>query len=301
VSEISVQGTARAATVARRRRPRRAGPAERRGVKWWLSTIVIVLGAAGMVAPFLWMFATSMRNALHAYDLPPVWFALPSTANYHAAVSGPVPLLHNMANSAIVAVAVTVGQLVFCPLAGYAFARMRFPGSGLVFALLLTSLMVPMQVTIIPLFLLMKDWGLINNLWSLILPGLTGALGVFLMRQFFSTLPGELFEAARLDGAGVLRTYLRIALPLAKPGLTTLAVITFLASWNAYFQPLVFLNDINATTLPPALVVMLGPYKSGNVAVVMAATAIAVLPALVVFLLAQRWIVEALARSGLKG
>jgi multiple sugar transport system permease protein len=300
LSDQAVQGIGRAARpgpVPRRRRPW----SRHRGWGWWLATVVLVLGAAGMVAPFLWMFSTSFRSALRAYDLPPQWFAVPNLTNYDAAVSGPVPLLRNMANSAVVALAVTAGQLITCPMAGYAFARMRFPGNGVLFGLLLASLMVPMQVTIIPLFLLMRNWGLINNLWSLILPGLTGALGVFLMRQFFATLPRELFEAARIDGAGAFRTYWSIALPLAKPGLTTLAVITFLASWNAYFAPLVFLNDINATTLPPALVVMLGPYKSGNVAVVMAATAIAVIPALVVFLIAQRWIVEGLTRSGLKG
>jgi multiple sugar transport system permease protein len=300
LSDQAVQGIGRAARpgpVRHRRRPW----SRDWGWSWWLATVVLVLGAAGMVAPFLWMFSTSFRSALRAYDLPPQWFAVPNLTNYDAAVSGPVPLLRNMANSAMVALAVTAGQLITCPMAGYAFARMRFPGNGVLFGLLLASLMVPMQVTIIPLFLLMRNWGLINNLWSLILPGLTGALGVFLMRQFFATLPRELFEAARIDGAGAFRTYWRIALPLAKPGLTTLAVITFLASWNAYFAPLVFLNDINATTLPPALVVMLGPYKSGNVAVVMAATAIAVIPALVVFLIAQRWIVEGLTRSGLKG
>jgi multiple sugar transport system permease protein len=300
LSDQAVQGIGRAARpgpVRHRRRPW----SRDRGWSWWLATVVLVLGAAGMVAPFLWMFSTSFRSALRAYDLPPQWFAVPNLTNYDAAVSGPVPLLRNMANSAVVALAVTAGTLITCPMAGYAFARMRFPGNGVLFGLLLASLMVPMQVTIIPLFLLMRNWGLINNLWSLILPGLTGALGVFLMRQFFATLPRELFEAARIDGAGAFRIYLRIALPLAKPGLTTLAVITFLASWNAYFAPLVFLNDINATTLPPALVVMLGPYKSGNVAVVMAATAIAVIPALAVFLIAQRWIVEGLTRSGLKG
>jgi multiple sugar transport system permease protein len=300
VSDVSIQGIGRAAQPGPVRRRRWAVPRDR-GWRWWLAMLVLVLGGLGMVAPFLWMFATSFRSALRAYDLPPVWFTTPNLTNYDAAVSGPVPLLRNMTNSAIVALAVTVGQLITCPMAGYAFARMRFRGSGVVFGLLLASLMVPIQVTIIPLFLLMRDWGLINNLWSLILPGLTGALGVFLMRGFFATMPAELFEAARLDGAGAWRTYWKIALPLAKPGLTTLAVITFLASWNAYFAPIVFLNDINATTLPPALVVMLGPYKSGNIAVVIAATAIAVLPALIVFLIAQRWIVEGLTRSGLKG
>lgn len=272
-----------------------------RNWKSWLATAVLVIGAIGMVAPFLYMFSTSTLPSARAYDLPPHWLPAADLGNYSAALSGPVPLLRNMANTAIVAVAVTIGTLITCPLAGYAFARLRFRGSGMIFSVLLASLMVPLQVTIIPLFLLMRQLGLINHLISLILPGLTGALGVFLMRQFFLTLPRELFEAATIDGAGPLRSYLTIALPLAKPGLTALAVITFLASWNAYFAPLVFLNDIQATTLPPALVVMLGPYRSGNLSVVMAATAIAVLPCLVLFLAAQKWIVAGLVRSGLKG
>jgi multiple sugar transport system permease protein len=266
-----------------------------------VATTILVLGAVGMIAPFVWMFSTSMLPSARAYDLPPTWVTTPNLVNYRAAVNSPVPILRNMGNTAIVAVAVTIGTLITCPLAGYAFARLRFPGRGPIFAVLLASLLVPAQVTIIPLFLLMREFGLINHLASLILPGLTGALGVFLMRQFFMTLPRELFEAAKLDGAGALRSYVSIALPLAKPGLTALAVITFLASWNAYFAPLVFLTDINATTLPPALVVMLGPYKSGDLATVMAATAIAIIPCLAIFVVAQRWIVAGLTRAGLKG
>jgi multiple sugar transport system permease protein len=266
-----------------------------------VSSAVLIVGGIGMVAPFLWMLATSFRPTLEALDLPPEWVASPRSANYEAAVNGPVPLLKNMLNSLIVAVAVTVAQLITCPLAGYAFARLRFRGSGVLFALLLTSLMVPIQVTVIPLFLLMRELGLVNNLASLVLPYLTSALGVFLMRQFFLSLPQELFDAARVDGAGHFRTYLYIALPLVKPALATLAVVTFLASWNAYFAPIVFLNDLSETTLPPALVAILGPYRSGNLAILMAATAIAVLPCLLVFLVAQRWIIETLTRTGLKG
>lgn len=279
----------------------RRGRVRTRGPGTWVAAAVLVIGGLGMIAPFLWMFATSMRPARTALALPPHWFARPRVANYHAAVSGPVPILHNMLNSAIVAVAVTLGQLIICPLAGYAFARLRFRGSGLMFGVLLASLMVPIQVTIVPLFLLMRQWNLINNLASLILPTLTGALGVFLMRQFFLSLPQELFDAAEIDGAGQFRTYLMIALPLVKPGLTTLGVITFLTSWNSYFAPIVFINDVRSTTLPPALVTLLGPYKSGDLAVVMAATSIAVLPCLVVFLIAQRWLIETLTRSGVKG
>jgi multiple sugar transport system permease protein len=274
----------------------------RRRIPGAIATIILVIGAIGMVAPFLWMFATSMRQATHAFDLPPDWFPWPPRVdNYQAAVSGPVPLLRNMFNSAVIAICVSIGQLITSPLAGYAFAKLRFPGRTGLFLLLLTGLMIPAQVTIIPLFIMMSNLGFVDDPRSLILPGLTGAFGVFLMRQFFLTVPQELLEAARIDGAGAFTTYRLVALPLAKPALTALGTIVFLGSWNAYFAPLIFLQSIEKATMPLGLVVMLGPYSSGNVAVIMAATTIAILPALILFLLAQRWIVESMTRSGLKG
>lgn len=255
-----------------------------------------------MVAPFLWMFSTSMRPATEAYDLPPKWLPFPlQSENYINAVTGAVPLLHNMLNSAVIAIAVTLAQVVLCPMAGYAFARLRFPLRNVLLVTLLASLMVPVQVTIIPLFILMRNLGLINSPLSLILPALTGAFGVFLMRQFFLGLPEEILEAARIDGAGPFTVYRLVALPLAKPGLSALGVITFLATWNAYFAPSIFLNSIDTATMPLALVLMLGPYKTGDVAMIMAATTIAILPAFLVYLVAQRWIVESLTSSGVKG
>jgi multiple sugar transport system permease protein len=267
-----------------------------------IALVILVIGAIGMIAPFLWMVATSMRPATEAFDLPPNWIPWPIRPdNYEAAVTGPVPLPRNMFNSAVIAIAIALGQIITCPLAGYAFARLRFPGRNVLFVILLTSLMVPISVTIIPLFVLMRNIGLVNSPLSLILPGITGAFGVFLMRQFFLTLPRELLEAGRIDGAGTFTIYRAIALPLAKPALTALGIIAFLGAWNAYFVPLIFLSDIDTTTMPIALVLMLGPYRSGNVAEVMAATTIAIIPALIVFLVAQRWIVESMTRSGLKG
>jgi len=263
---------------------------------------VLILGAVGMVAPFLWMFSTSLRTSTSAYDLPPHW--LPTqfkVGNYSEAVSGPVPILRNMVNSAVIAISVSIGMIITAPMAGYAFARLRFPGRDLLFVSLLASLMVPIQVTIIPLFLIMRSLGLINNPLSLILPGLTGALGVFLMRQFFLGLPEEMLEAARLDGAGPFQAYRLVALPLARNGVSTLGVITFLASWNSYFAPSIFLSNVDTATLPLGLVLMLGPYGAGNLSAVMAATTIAIAPALLVFLLAQRWIIDSLTQSGVKG
>ncbi|MCA0322407.1 MAG: carbohydrate ABC transporter permease [Actinobacteria bacterium] len=277
-------------------------PRRRLAIGEVVAVTILVIGAIGMVAPFLWMFTTSLRTSTKAYDLPPQW--LPTEfkwENYAEAVNGPVPILKNMANSAVIAIAVSIGMIITAPMAGYAFARLRFPGRDSLFVALLASLMVPIQVTVIPLFLLMRTLGLVNNPLSLILPGLTGAFGVFLMRQFFLGLPEEILEAARLDGCGPFTAYRLVALPLVKNGVSTLGVITFLGSWNAYFAPSIFLNDVDTATLPLALVLMLGPYGAGNMSAVMAATTIAILPALIVFLIAQRWIIASLTQSGVKG
>jgi multiple sugar transport system permease protein len=267
-----------------------------------VSLVVLTIGALGMVAPFIWMFSTSLRTPTSAYDLPPHW--LPTQfrfGNYVDAVTGPVPILRNMLNSAVIAIATSLGMILTAPIAGYAFARLRFPGRNVLFVSLLASLMVPIQVTIIPLFLIMRNLGLVNNPLSLILPGLTGALGVFLMRQFFLGLPEEMLEAARLDGAGPFQAYRLVALPLARNGVSTLGVITFLASWNSYFAPSIFLNNVETATLPLGLVLMLGPYGAGNLSAVMAATTVAIAPALLAFLLAQRWLIDSLTQSGVKG
>lgn len=267
-----------------------------------LTTLFLCLLGAGMVIPFLWMVSTSMLSPTTAYGLPPHWSPFPlSSQNYQSAVTGVVPLLRNMTTSFVVASAVAIGQLVTAPMAGYAFARLRFRFKGALFTLLISSLMVPVQVTIIPQFLLLRDLHLLNTIWSVILPAVTGAFGVFLMRQFFLNIPESIFEAARIDGAGAWRTYRLVALPLVKPGLASLGVITFLLSWNSYFQPSIFLNNIENSTMPLALVFMLGPYKTGNVAVIMAATTIAILPAFIVYLVAQRWIIESLTSTGVKG
>jgi multiple sugar transport system permease protein len=267
-----------------------------------VSMAVLLLGAIGMIAPFIWMFVTSLKSPENAYDLPPNWFPTEFVwDNYSKAVNGPLPLLTNMLNSSVIAIVTTLGLLITAPLAGYAFAQLKFPGQNGLFIALLASLMVPIQVTVIPLFLIMRNLGLINSPWSVILPYVTGAFGVFLMRQFFLTIPKELLEAAKIDGAGPWKTYRLVALPLVKNGLSSLGVITFLASWNAYFLPSIFLSNQDSATLPLALVLMRGPFSTGQVNVIMAATALAILPALLIYLVAQKWIIESLTQSGVKG
>lgn len=266
------------------------------------SFIILTIAAILVLMPLLWMFSTSLRPVSESFNLPPQW--LPTEfriENYIAPFESNVPFEALFANSMKITLAVTAGQLVTCSLAGYAFARLRFPGRNFLFILLLASLMVPGQVTIIPIFLLMRSLGLIDNHLAIILPGLISAFGVFLMRQFFKQMPQELFDAARVDGAGHIRSFLQIAMPLAGPALATLGIITFNAIWNSYFLPLIFLNSWGNMTLPQGIALLTGYMGSGNPSVVMAAVTMAILPVLAVFIFAQRWIIEALTRSGMKG
>lgn len=267
-----------------------------------ISYVILTFAAILVMMPLLWMFSTSLRPTTESYSLPPQW--LPTqflVENYVAPFESNVPFEKFFLNSLKITLAVTLGQLITCSMAGYAFARLRFPGRNFLFILLLASLMVPSQVTIIPIFLIMRSLGLIDNHLAVILPGLISAFGVFLMRQFFKQMPQELFDAAKVDGAGQVRTFLQIALPLAGPALATLGIITFNAIWNSYFLPLIFLNSWDNMTLPQGVALLTGYMGAGNPAVVMAAVTMAILPVLMVFIIAQRWIIEALTRSGLKG
>ena len=267
-----------------------------------VSYVILTFAAILVMMPLLWMFSTSLRPTSQSFTLPPQW--LPTEfriENYAAPFESNVPFEKFFLNSLKITLAVTFGQLVTCSTAGYAFARLKFPGRNILFIVLLASLMVPSQVTIIPIFLTMRSLGLIDNHLAVILPGLVSAFGVFLMRQFFKQMPQELFDAAKVDGAGYIRTYLQIALPLAGPALATLGIITFNAIWNSYFLPLIFLNSWDKMTLPQGIALLTGYMGSGNPSVVMAAVTMAILPVLFVFLMAQRWIIEAITRSGLKG
>ena len=267
-----------------------------------LSISFLIAGGILMLLPFLWMFSTSLRPVQESFRLPPAW--LPTQFNletYVAVFRSSVPILDFGWNSVKVTVAVTVGQLITCSMAGFAFARLRFPFRNLLFVLLLASLMVPGQVTIIPVFVIMRRLGLVDNHLSIILPFLTSAFGVFLMRQFFLTLPQDLFDAAKIDGANIWTTYLRVAVPLSGPALAALTIITFNNTWNNYFYPLIFINTWEKMTLPLGITALRGYLASNSASVVMAAVTLAILPVLLVFLVAQRWIIEGISRTGIKG
>jgi multiple sugar transport system permease protein len=267
----------------------------------------LVVGAILMVAPFTWLVSTSLRPVAETFTLPPRW--LPTEfdlTNYTQLFGRNVPLLSLYGNSAFISIVCAAGLTFTSAMAGYGFAKLRFPMKNALFAILLLALMVPVQVTIVPLFILMQNLGLVDTPWSLILPAVTGAFapglpaafGIFMMRQFFARTPDSLLEAARIDGAGPWTTFFRIALPLAKPGIAALFVITLTLTWNDFFLPLVFLNSIEQMVLPVGIIALREPFTSG--AWTLSFVALAILPVLVVFLISQRWIIDSFTRSGLR-
>jgi multiple sugar transport system permease protein len=267
-----------------------------------LAMVVLSVGALVMILPFLWMFSTSLRPIQESYRLPPAWFPTEfHWETYAAVLQSSVPVFIFAANSIKVTFLVTLGQLITCSMAGYAFARLRFPFRNTLFVLLLASLMVPGQVTIIPVFIIMRQLKLVDNHLAIILPFLISAFGVFLLRQFFLTLPQELIDAAKMDGAGPWTTFARIAMPLAGPSLAALTIITFNNTWNNYFYPLIFLNTWEKMTLPLGITALRGYLSSNSASVVMAAVSMAIAPVLLVFLVAQRWFIAGITRTGIKG
>ena len=243
----------------------------------------------------------SFRLPSEAYRMPPSF--LPPNLdfkNYRAVLASSVPFLQIYANSIEVAAIVTVGQLVTCTLAAFAFARLNFPGRDSLFFIMLVGLLFPAQVTIIPIYLGFAQVGLLNRPIGLALMYLTSSFGVFLIRQFMRTQPKALEEAALMDGAGYFKIFIRISLPQLRPALSALGIITFTQTWNYYFQARVLLEPQNSMTLPIAMDVLRGYMGSGNLALVMAAMSMSVAPVILLFLLAQRMVIEGIALTGIK-
>jgi multiple sugar transport system permease protein len=274
--------------------------ASQRWVDW---TIIAVMGVLGvfMLMPFAWLFSMSFRTVRDAYRMPPS-FLPPNLdlANYRAVLDSSIPFLQIYANSVEVAVVVTIGQLVTCTVAAFAFARLDFPGRESLFFVMLVGLMFPAQVTIIPIYLGFAKVGLLNRPIGLALMYLTSSFGVFLVRQFMRSQPKALEEAALMDGAGYFKIFFRISLPQLRPALAGLGIITFTQTWNYYFQARVLLEPQDSMTLPIAMDVLRGYLGSGNLALVMAAMSMSVLPVILLFLLAQKMVIEGVAMTGIK-
>jgi multiple sugar transport system permease protein len=274
--------------------------AARRWIDWAIIAIMIVL-AIGMLLPFAWLVSTSFRRVADAYKLPPSF--IPSNldfTNYVKVLTSRVPFLHIYFNSIMIAVVVTAGQLVTCTLAAFAFSRLHFRGRDWLFVSLLVGLMFPAQVTILPIYLAYARVGLINQPIGLALMYLTSSFGVFLMRQFMVSQPKALEEAALMDGASYFKIFWRISLPQLRPALSALGIITFTQTWNYYFQARVLLGKNDAMTLPIAMDVLRGYLAAGNLSVVMAAMSMSVLPVILLFLIAQKFVIEGITMSGIK-
>ena len=262
---------------------------------------VMIVLAIFMVLPFAWLISMSFRSVADAYKMPPS-FIPPSLdfTNYIAVWKSQVPFLQIYINSVEIAVLVTIGQLITCTLAAFGFARLNFRGRDALFFILLLGLMFPAQVTILPIYLGFAKIGLINKPIGLALMYLTSSFGVFLMRQFMMSQPKVLEEAALMDGAGYWKIFWRISLPQLRPALSALGIITFTQTWNYYFQAKVLLGPQNAMTLPLAMDILKGFLGQGNLAVVMAAMSMAVLPVILLFLLAQKFVIEGVTMSGIR-
>ena len=253
-----------------------------------------------MLVPFFWMVSTSLKAPGAVFDLPvEVWPKELHSENYQRVLTS-VPFARWYLNSLIVALGLTFLNLTSGAMAGYAFARFRFRGQGALFLLSLATLMIPVHVLIIPLFILMRNLGWVDTYYALILPGLFDAFAIFLMRQHFLQLPRELEEAAIVDGATPWQVYWRIALPLAAPALATLGTFTFLAGWNSFLWPLIVTNSLEMRPLTVGLAVFQNQFST-EWTVLMAGLTLGTVPPILVFLLAQRYFIQGLTLGSLKG
>jgi multiple sugar transport system permease protein len=276
-------------------------PSVKRHVVTAAAIVLLTLVSFLVIMPFLWTFSTSLRLPRDSFKLPPQWLPTDWRWQNYADVFDQTPFALYIFNSFKVTLLIVGGQIVTASLAAYAFARLRFPGKDLLFMLLMSAMMVPLFVTIIPIFFILSRFKLVDTHAALIVPALTTAFGVFLLRQFFMTIPVELEEAARIDGASPFQSFLRVILPLGAPGISVLAILSFNGHWNEFFRPLVFLSTGELFTVPLGLVALRGYMGTGSVSVVLAGVVIALLPVLLVFILAQRYLIEGIAMTGLKG
>jgi len=261
---------------------------------------LLSLGTAFALLPMAWMVAASLMQPGEANSFPPRLLPREPTLEHYRALFTRLNLGRFFLNSLLVAGAVTSVSLVINSLAGYAFAKLRFRGRDRVFRLLTLGLVIPVQVAMLPLFLLMRELGFINTYWGAIIPGLASIFGIFLIRQYTMALPDDLLDAARMDGAGELRIYWSIVVPVIRPILATLAIWTFLATWNDFMWPLIVFSDESMFTLPVALANLAGE-RVQDTELMMAGSVLTVLPVMLVFLFLQRYYVEGITLGSVKG
>lgn len=263
---------------------------------------LLIFGAVVMVLPFFWMVNASLMTSGEIQAQPPVWLpANPQFQNYPRLLEA-VPMGQMYLNSLIVTVSSVIGVLFTSSLAGFAFAKYRFPGKEILFFCILATMMIPFFVTLIPVFYIVRQLGWINTYQGIIVPSLTSAYGIFLLRQFIVTIPDELLDAARIDGASEPLIYFRIVVPLIMPALATLGTFTFIGSWNAFLWPLLIITDRSLMTVPLGLnTLRTFAAEARNLDLLMVGTTLSVLPTLILFVFLQRYFIRGIALTGLKG
>lgn len=261
--------------------------------------VSIVLAVIALI-PFLWMISTSLKSRGALMSIPIEWIPAEPTLDGYAKVFSRFPFLRTIGNSLLISVAYTLITLISASMAAFAFAKLRFRGSGAILSVYIATMMIPTQVTMIPLFVVMNRLGLIDSYASVILPSMFKPFAVFLLVQQMKTIPNDYIDAARIDGAGLFHTYRKVALPLCIPTLATLAVTTFMESWNDYLWPLLMLTDRNKMTLPIALSTLNGQYST-EYNVLMAGSLISMIPIIIIYIAAQKQFKSGLMAGGIKG
>ena len=271
----------------------------------WLTDALIyallIAISAFMILPFRWMVSTSQNPADEIIAIPPNIISPNSSLKAYAYLQEQYKILGIVKNTFVIAFSATILRLFFCALGGYGFAKFKFPGQGALFAFLLGTMVIPGAVTLVPVYLIMRDLKWIDTFWPLIIPGAANAFGIFFMRQYIMSVSSELMDAARIDGAGEFTIFWRIILPIIAPGLTSLGLIFFMASWNDFIGPLIYLKSPEHFTLPLIIRSLIGPVGRTVYDVQMAASVISLIPLLIIFLIFQRRIVEGITAGAIKG
>ena len=253
------------------------------------------------VMPIIWVLATSLRTPAESFTVPPKWIPADLDFSNYLKVFDEIPFTYQMGNSFFVTLATVLGQLTTATMAGYAFARLYFPGRDILFWVVLATLMIPYQATLIPLFVIVSRMGLADTLWSLILPALPTAFGTFLLRQYFLQIPTEYEEAAMMDGANQFQIFRRVYLPMVAPGMAILAVLAFNGKWNDFLTPLIFMSTTSKFPITLGINDLQRYMMTGSISVVLAAIVMATLPVVIVYVFGQRYLIEGLMVGGLKG
>ena len=254
-----------------------------------------------MMLPFIWMVSTSLKPADEIFTIPPIIISSHSTLNAYKYLQEQYNILGIVKNTFVIAFSATILRLFFCALGGYGFAKFKFPGQGFLFAFLLGTMVIPSAVTLVPIYIIMRDLKWIDTFWPLIIPGAANAFGIFFMRQYIMSVSNDLMDAARIDGAGEFTIFWRIILPIIAPGLTSLGLIFFMGSWNDFLGPLIYLKSPEHFTLPLIIRSLVGPVGRTVYDVQMAASVISLIPLLIIFLIFQRRFVVGITAGAIKG